>query len=145
MIIIIRDGSFEDALLIHNGVKELNHIPSVAYYLDRLSSRRYKLLIAEVSGKLAGYKLGFWDGDRSFYSWLGGVLPEFRRIGVAQKLLENQEAYLRESGAHKINVKSMNKYPGMLILLISNGYHITDVVSSSSGENKIEFAKTFME
>ncbi|MGI0116009.1 GNAT family N-acetyltransferase [Zooshikella sp. RANM57] len=142
---IIRDGSFEEALLIHNSVTELNHISSVAYFLDRIASCQYKLLVAEVSGKLAGYKLGYWEGDKTFYSWLGGVHPEFRRIGIAQKLIESQEAYLRVSGTHKIRVKSMNKYPGMLILLINNEYHITDVISSPSGENKIVFTKFLSE
>ncbi|MBU2705821.1 GNAT family N-acetyltransferase [Zooshikella marina] len=139
---IIRDGMLDEALLIHNNVAELNSIHSIAYYLNRIASRQYKLLVAEVSGKLAGYKLGYWEDIQNFYSWLGGVLPEYRRFGVAQQLLGTQEAYVREVGGHRICVKSMNKYPGMLILLIKNGYYITNVVPSSSGENKIEFTKS---
>ena len=82
------------------------------------------ILIAEADGQPVGCKLGYAAEDGSLYSWLGGVLPAHRKSGLAQRLLEAQEAWASAHGFAAVTVKSMNRYPAMLRLLIRNGYQI---------------------
>ena len=55
------------------------------------------------------------------------MLPAHRMTGLAQRLLDRQEAWAAEYGFPAVTVKSMNRYPTMLHLLIRNGYRIRAV------------------
>jgi hypothetical protein len=54
----------------------------------------------------------------------GGVLPAHWQAGMAQRLPERQEPWVREHGFAAITVKSMNRSPAMLRLLILNGCRV---------------------
>jgi predicted GNAT superfamily acetyltransferase len=60
-------------------------------------------------GKPVSFKLGYRAEDGSLYSWLAGVLPAQRMTGLAQWLLEAQEAWAGAHGFAAIPVKSMNR------------------------------------
>jgi ribosomal protein S18 acetylase RimI-like enzyme len=46
-----------------------------------------KILIASFNGILCGFKVAYSrDEGSSLYSWMGGVLPEYRRKGIARNL-----------------------------------------------------------
>lgn len=99
------------------------------------------LVVAEDEGRIVGFKLGYTTGPETFYSWLGGVDPAFRKHGIARELLRLQERLVREMGLTKISVKSLNRFPAMLRFLISEGYQIVDVEKREAGEAKIVFEK----
>ncbi|MEH6451640.1 MAG: hypothetical protein V7782_01235 [Psychromonas sp.] len=87
-----------------------------------------------------GYKIGYALSDTEFYSWLGGFSCDYRRRGVAVKLRNHQETLALKSGYSSISVKSMNRYPAMLQLLISSGCQINGYENNGSVENsKIQF------
>ncbi|QYX64711.1 GNAT family N-acetyltransferase [Shewanella putrefaciens] len=94
---------------------------------QRLQGKKCLILVAYVEGELAGYKLGYEQEEAIFYSWLGGVASDFRRLGLAQSLLEYQETWACRQGYNYIQVKTMNRFPAMLNLLISNQYLITEL------------------
>ncbi|MCS6204918.1 GNAT family N-acetyltransferase [Shewanella baltica] len=94
---------------------------------QRLQGKKCLILVAYVEGELAGFKLGYEQEETIFYSWLGGVASDFRRLGLAQSLLEYQETWARRQGYNHIQVKTMNRFPAMLNLLISNQYLITEL------------------
>ncbi|WP_139248268.1 GNAT family N-acetyltransferase [Janthinobacterium lividum] len=76
------------------------------------------------------------------YSWLGGVLPAHRKSGLAQRVLEAQEAWASAHGFAAVTVKSMNRYPAMLRLLIRNGYQIRLVEHfGDTARERIHFIK----
>jgi len=93
----------------------------------RLQGKKCLILVAYVEGELAGFKLGYEQENAIFYSWLGGVASDFRRLGLAQSLLEYQETWACRQGYNHIQVKTMNRFPAMLNLLISNQYLITEL------------------
>ncbi|MDG5901495.1 GNAT family N-acetyltransferase [Shewanella sp. LC6] len=93
----------------------------------RLSGKTCLILLAYVEGELAGFKLGYEQEKGIFYSWLGGVATDFRRLGLAQSLLEYQEKWASLQGYNHIQVKTMNRFPAMLNLLIRNQYLITEL------------------
>ncbi|MCP4049499.1 MAG: GNAT family N-acetyltransferase [bacterium] len=138
---IIRTASFIELLEIHSKIPEMHTISDLKYFSDRIGSKKYISLVAEISGGLIGYKLGYWINSEKFYSWLGGVIPSQRKNGIAKALLKRQEFEVHSAGGTEISVKSMNKYPGMLMMLIANGYQVTAYKKSGQNDGKIEFSK----
>lgn len=139
--VVIREGTIDEAMAVDRQIPEF-HMVGDAYdratYEDRLRDRPKLILVAEVRGDFAGFKVGYEEDPQTFYSWLGGVVPEFRRTGVANALRERQEAWARSSGYERIRVKSMKRFPQMLRLLVSAGYGI--VTTEGEGErSKIVF------
>lgn len=137
----IRLGSLDEALGVHNQIEELLSIPDSGYFSERVADKRFLLLVAEIDNVLVGYKLGYWLDDNCFYSWLGGVHPDYRKQGIAKALLLEQERRVGELGVKEIWVKSMNQYKSMLLLLIAQGYAITGVHVNAQGKEKIHFSK----
>ncbi|MGX9782601.1 GNAT family N-acetyltransferase [Janthinobacterium lividum] len=120
---MIRPGSIAEAWHVLQAIPEFDQRRSLAQLQERLPASAL-VLIAEADGQPVGCKLGYAAEDGSLYSWLGGVLPAHRKTGLAQRLLEAQEAWASAHGFAAITVKSMNRYPAMLRVLIRNGYQI---------------------
>lgn len=91
--------------------------------------------------KTVGFKLGYATSNKSFYSFLGGVLPEYRKKGLALKMADQQELWCRNNGFKKITTKSMNQFKPMVILNLKNGFEITGTEWDERGKLKILFEK----
>lgn len=134
-----------DLARLHALYERLPEFPGVESLesLRRRLGERYLALVYSDGGEDLGFKLGYAVDDREFYSWLGGVLPQARGRGVAQSLLEAQESWAREQGFHRIRVKSRNRFPAMLRLLIRNGYSIDAITPAEDLQwTKIHFVKS---
>ena len=96
--------------------------------VTRTLSHAPLILVAEISGRAVGFKAGYdrWL-DGSFYSWLGGVLPEHRGTGVARALIDVQEAWCQEQGYTSVRVKTRNRFAAMRVVLARNGYLVTQL------------------
>lgn len=131
----------QDLSPIIRAIPEFTHI-SQSLIQSRIGSEAL-LLIAEDEDQMVGFKLGYPLSADTFYSWLGGVLPSYRGHGIARSLLHLQENLVRQQGYSKIRVKSMNRFPAMLHLLISEKYQIVDLEQSTSpdADPKIVFEK----
>lgn len=99
------------------------------------------LVVAVCDEEIVGFKLGYPISPTQFYSWIGGVSPKARRLGVGRRLLRLQEELVRSRGFEVLRVKSMNRFPSMLSLLIAEGYAITAVEGTDSETLKIVFEK----
>ncbi|UQV44002.1 GNAT family N-acetyltransferase [Janthinobacterium lividum] len=138
---MIRHGTIEEAWQVLQAIPEFDQRRSLAQLQDRLPAGAL-ILIAEADGQPVGFKLGYASEDGSFYSWLGGVLPAHRKTGLAQQLLDSQEAWASTHRFAAITVKSMNRYPSMLRLLIRNGYYIRAVEHfGDQAKERIHFNK----
>ena len=128
-------------------VPELSRLPDYPEVRSRVGKDFLALLWLE--GDIpVGAKLGYRLSEDVFYSWLGGVQSAFRGRGIAQELLRAQEDWCRKQGYSYLRVKSMNRFPGMLSLLIRNRYQVTHVEggnvegdSTALGQLKIGFQK----
>lgn len=124
MIRIKKITSFEPALDILNRIPEFSEAFSIEEFKQRLQDDPL-VLIAYVNGVLAGCKIGYNRfGNNIFYSWLGGVLPEFRKLNVAQKLQDKMEDIVRIRGYEFIQFKTRNKFTAMLQFGLKNGFQI---------------------
>ncbi len=123
---------------IHNAIPELDPVSGAEFYQTRIADKGYIALVASIDGKAVGFKLGYWLDDSCFYSWLGGVLPEHRAHHIAKLLMLEQEKLVQAGGANEIRVKSMNRYRGMMVFLLKQGY---DIVGFDYAKGKIHFSK----
>ncbi|MEE4659359.1 MAG: GNAT family N-acetyltransferase [Halieaceae bacterium] len=133
--------SLERLYAVYQALPEFERVEPLESLRRRIGERYLAQVYCEAGNDLA-FKLGYAIDDEQFYSWLGGVLPEARGRGVARALLRAQEAWALQQGFREMQVKSMNRFPGMLRLLISSGYQITGVTPHSDQRlNKIHFCK----
>ena len=139
-MIVISD--IEHAFLLANQIPEFSGDFSYQGMVEKISGRKYLSLIYVIDDEPIAFKLGYEISTTEFYSWLGGVVPGHRGYGIAKKLLLKQEGWAREQGYSTIRVKSMNDFPEMLCMLISNGYLINDISNKDSSKHlKIHFYK----
>lgn len=112
---------------------------------DRLKNHSSFLLLgARVQGKLIGFKLGYARDRSEFYSWIGGVHPEYRGVGIAQDLMRSQHEWCRDQGFQKISTKSQNRFKEMLLLNLREGFEISGFERSSATGSKILLEKVLV-
>lgn len=102
------------------------HYPIARFY-ERLNDRPHLILQANFEGKAAGFKIGYKFDEGIFYSWVGGVLPMYRRKGIAQALADNMETWLHQHQYHTLRMKTHNQFKKMLLFAIRNGFQITNI------------------
>lgn len=103
---------------------------------------KWHLLLAFIDGGIVGFKLGYELSPQEFYSWLGGVLPDFRGLGIASELMKKQHEWCRREGYAKVQTKTQNRFREMLLLNIREGFDVIGVHDSSEGGMKIVLEKS---
>ena len=99
------------------------------YKLDFFKSRIHEkedllIILCYTSDQLVGFKIGYRYNETTFYSWVGGVLPDSRKQGIAKQLAKLQEEKVIAKGYSKMRTKSMNRFKPMMILNLKNGFNI---------------------
>ncbi|MBW8186168.1 GNAT family N-acetyltransferase [Shewanella nanhaiensis] len=131
---------------LNQAIPEFDNAYPMTEYQTRLSDKPMLALFIKVEGEVAGFKLGYELDNGQFYSWLGGILPEFRGLGLAKQLLLAQESWAIEQGYQQIEVKTLNRFASMLKMLISNQYQITSLKQDTDKLelNKISLQKSLV-
>lgn len=84
------------------------------------------MLLATVDGEPAGFKIGYRESRYVFYSAKGGVLPEYRRSGIARRMLAVMMERVREDGYVRFAFDTFpNRHPGMTVLALAQGFRLT--------------------
>ena len=129
----------EDILLVYKSVFD-------DYKLDFFKNRVHQkqdliMVLCFKQNQLLGFKIGYRYNDTVFYSWVGGVLSEHRKNGIAKQLAQLQEEKVKEKKYQKIRTKSMNLFKPMMILNLKNGFDIKNLYTNVVGQTKIIFEK----
>ena len=124
----LREASLAELLWVHERIPEFPGKASLDFYTERLKHRLHLALVAEKEGELLGFKVGYQsDKPDTFYSWMGGVRPEFRGKGIATSLAEEQERWAKEQGFTSVFFKTRNRFPGMIQFGVKRGFKIVDL------------------
>lgn len=99
-------------------------------------------VVAIVDGCVAGFKLGYEQSDGVFYSWLGGVHPQFQQRGIAMKCMIAQHDWCKQQGYTCVRTYGRNEKKAMLIVNIKAGFNITSTFTDGKGRHKIVFEKS---
>ncbi|MDI4667909.1 GNAT family N-acetyltransferase [Pseudoalteromonas shioyasakiensis] len=139
---IIKPASLDDLLLVDSQIPEFDGRNTLSKLQTKCADVEHLALVAYIDNEPVAYKLGYALDSNTFYSWLGAVAPKCRGQGIAQALLNAQEAWVKVNNYRAIKVKSMNRFPAMLSLLIKNGYAIAGYEDRDSPQtSKILFTK----
>ena len=107
-------------------IPEFNSPYEIKEYKKRCAGK-HLALIAEIDNQPVGFKIGYDQfKNGSFYSWMGGVLPKFRRMGVAYSLANFQEKWAAENGFNSIILKTRKKHDEMIAFSLNRGFIIIE-------------------
>src|SRR5258708_33747229 len=84
-------------------------------------------MIARIKDQPVGFFLGFELKPTVYFAWFYGVLPDFRRQGIASQLMDAVHAWARQNAYESIRFEGHNQHRPMLHLAIALGYAIVCV------------------
>lgn len=134
--ILIREGHIAEAVALSLSIPEFITPHPVEEYQKRLEGVPSLIIVAEIAGKIVGFKVGYAMDKQLFYSWMGAVLPEFRQFGVAKALAIQQEEWARTQGFTCIQFKTRNRLKAMLQFALGNGF---DIIGMEPRETVAEY------
>jgi len=84
------------------------------------------ILTAKVQHIPVGFKIGYGRNKGEFYSAKGGVLPQYRRMKLADRMFEEM---IRIATLHRYTTFTYDTFPnmnpGMLILGLNKGFKVS--------------------
>lgn len=122
----IRVSDIATVVQLSQQIPELENPYPAAEYQRRFREVPHLLLVAYEDDRAMGFKAGY-EREGYFYSWMGGVHPDFRRKGVALALAEAQEAWARKQGYSSVTFKTRNRLKAMLCFALQRGFNITQI------------------
>ena len=105
---------------------------------------RYNVLqlVARLSDRPVGFFLGFELKPTVYFAWFYGVLPEFRRQGIASQLMDAVHAWARQNDYESVRMECHNQHRPVLHLAITAEYDIVGVRwDPDRGDNLVIFEK----
>ncbi|MCH7324032.1 GNAT family N-acetyltransferase [Solibacillus sp. MA9] len=127
-------ASFQE---VHKAVFE-----SDEFKFEKLQHKQNLLAILAMDGsRVAGFKLGYEHPDGVFYSWLGGVHPNYQKQGIAATCMEMQHSWCKQQGYTRVRTYGRNEKKAMLIVNIKAGFDIVKTFVDDKGRQKIVFEK----
>lgn len=126
--------SLPDGILIEplglDSVDEIAPINRLLFQEERLINSfardDLRMWVARADGRPIGFKVGYRESRLVFYSAKGGVLPEYRRLGVARALLEEMARIVAAVGYRRLAFDTFpNRHPGMAVMALEGGFRLT--------------------
>ena len=89
-------------------------------------------LIAHLEGNPIGYKIGHRDRAGVYYSKSGGVLKDYRRLGLASRMHEWQVQFAKSRGYERIWFNTFPYFKGMIRFGLRHGFLPVGIETSAS-------------
>src|SRR5262245_5063926 len=109
---------------------------------------RYNILqmIARIKDRPVGFFMGFELKPTTFFAWFYGVLPDYRRQGIATQLMEAVHEWAREQEYESVRLECHNSARAMLHLAIELGYTVAGMrCEPERADNLVIFEDTLTE
>lgn len=131
----IRETSIDEVVKVNKTVVEFDP-HTKEFFEERYKNKDTLIIAAYVDDQPAGYLVGYDRfADGSFYCWMVGVNPLFRKKGVLKALMNYQEKWARKRKYTKIKIKTRNKLREMLSYLVKYGFYFVEVIQYPSTED----------
>lgn len=114
---------------IFSGIYE-NEPYNLDSYQARLKDKKYFILSAMGDNQLLGDAVSYIDSD-GLYLWVMGVDKNFRRQGIATRLLDRSEKIAKENNLQQVSAKVYDVSPEMKSCLINRGYELLKIEESA--------------
>jgi GNAT superfamily N-acetyltransferase len=105
---------------------------------------RYNVLqlLARLQERPVGFFLGFELKPQVYFAWFYGVLPDFRRQGIASQLMEAVHSWAHQQEYEAMRMECNNQHRPMLHLAIAHEYDIVGIRwDPDRGDNLVIFEK----
>lgn len=100
------------------------------------------MLVARLDERPVGFCIGFELKPGVFFSWFYGVIPEYRRQGIASQLMDAVHSWAKQNEYESVRMECHNQIRPMLHAAIAQGYDIIGLRwDHERGENLIIFEK----
>ena len=100
------------------------------------------MLLARIQDRPVGFFLGFELKPTVYFGWFYGVIPEYRRQGIASQLMDAVHAWARQNDYESVRFECHNQHRPMLHLAIALGYDIVGIRwDPDRGDNLVIFEK----
>ncbi|MBT3299462.1 MAG: GNAT family N-acetyltransferase [Candidatus Marinimicrobia bacterium] len=141
-MIQICEGNFQECVDLSKRIPEFESPYSIEEYKKRCSGT-HLTLIAKIGDKNLGFKIAYDQfNDGTFYSWMGGVLPNFRKQGIASQLADYQENWAKENAYSSIRLKTRKKHKAMIAFSLNRGFVITNEIQKwPDKESRLQMEK----
>jgi len=98
------------------------------FFERRLRNRINPLvMVARIDNEAVGFFTGMELKPSVFFSWLVGVLPDARRMGIASQLLRAAGGWARERNYRSIRFECTTQHRAMMHFGIAEGYDIIGI------------------
>jgi GNAT superfamily N-acetyltransferase len=100
------------------------------------------MLVARLDDRPVGFFIGFELKPGVFFAWFYGVIPEYRRQGIASQLMDAVHSWAKQNDYDSIRFECHNQHRPMLHLAIAVGYDIVGMRwDPDRGDNLVIFEK----
>lgn len=144
-VVIVGPGELQ---LIADLYNEIFRPPrDIEFFKRRILGRQGTLLlVAHIDRQPVGFATGIELKHNVFFSWLTGVLPDYRRTRVATQLHEAEVAWATEQGYRFCRMECQNQHRAILHMAIKMGFDIVGVRwDPDRSENLIIFEKQLLD
>lgn len=141
--IIVKEGDIETVVQISAKIIEFDRPYDSWYFAERIAGKESCILVAYSDNVPAGFIVAYdKDDDSSFYCWMAGVDPQFRRMGVLSALMRYLNSWAKKRQYTKIRIKTRNNRREMLAHLVKEGYYCIEVETyPQPSDNRILFER----
>jgi len=141
--ITIKEVPIEEAVKVNATIVEFDAPYQKDYFEDKYKDKDKLIIVAYVDDQPAGYIVGYDKfEDGSFYCWMAGVNPKFRKLGLLKRMMDYEDNWAKEKGYNKIKIKTRNNRREMLAYLVKYGFFFTEVVQHPNiDDNRILLEK----
>jgi GNAT superfamily N-acetyltransferase len=111
---------------------------------ERRFRSRYNILrlVAHLKQRPVGFFIGFELKPTVYFTWFYGVLPEFRRQGIASQLMDAVHEWAKQNDYESVRMECHNQHRPMLHLAITSEYDIVGMRwDPDRGDNLVIFEK----
>ena len=96
---------------------------SLSSFAEILEGQRDVLaLIAYLEGNPIGFKVGCGSRPGVYHSRSGGVLKDYRRLGLGRRMQEWQHGFARSRGYKRVFFNTFNHFRGMMLFGLKSGF-----------------------
>jgi GNAT superfamily N-acetyltransferase len=100
------------------------------------------MMVAMIDNQHVGFIIGFELTPTTYFCWVCGVLPDYRRHGIATQLIQAQGAWAVEHDYALIRFECNNQHRPMLHVAITEGYDLVGIRwDTASADNVVIFEK----
>lgn len=98
---------------------------SLTSFAELLEGRKDVLtLIAHLEGNPVGFKVGCGDRPGVYFSRSGGVLKDYRRLGLGRRMQDWQHQFAKARGYKQIFFNTFNHFPQMIRFGLTSGFRV---------------------